>query len=66
MTDTSETPETEDDAPASEGLREAKARAAAKKRTQTAVAVGVAAGIGSAALAAAFLYANRGKKKDNS
>jgi uncharacterized protein (UPF0254 family) len=59
----SDTPETDDDAPASEALREAKAHAAAKKRTQAAVAVGVAAGIGSAALAAAFLYANRGKKK---
>jgi uncharacterized protein (UPF0254 family) len=63
MTDTPDT-KTDDDMPASEGLREAKARAAAKKRTQAAVAVGVAAGIGSAALAAAFLYANRGKKKD--
>ena len=58
MTDTPDT-----DEPASEGLKEAKARAAAKKRAQTAVAVGVAASIGSAALAAAFLYANRGKKK---
>jgi hypothetical protein len=54
----------EDDAPASEALREARAQAAAKKRAKT-VAVSVAAGIGSAALAAAFLYANRGKKRDD-
>jgi hypothetical protein len=54
----------EDDAPGSEALREARVQAAAKKRNQTVAAVGVAAGIGSAALAAAFLYANRGKKKD--
>ena len=56
----------DDDAPASEALREARALAAAKKRTKTVAAVGVAAGIGSAALAAAFLYANRGKKKGGS
>jgi hypothetical protein len=61
MTDSPE----DDDAPASEALREARVQAAAKKRNQTVAAVGVAAGIGSAALAAAFLYANRGKKKDN-
>jgi hypothetical protein len=62
MTEPTATPET-DDVPGSEALREARAQAAAKKRNQTVAAVGVAAGIGSAALAAAFLYANRGKKK---
>lgn len=55
----------ENDPPASEALREAQARAAARNRIRTATAVGVAAGIGSAALAAAFLYANRGRKKDD-
>ena len=56
----------DDDAHASEALREARALAASKDRAKTvAVGVGVAAGIGSAALAAAFLYANRGKKKDS-
>ena len=59
-------PTPDDDEPASEALREVRALAAAKKRTKTVAAVGVAAGIGSAALAAAFLYANRGKKKDDS
>jgi hypothetical protein len=59
MTDAPE----DDDAPASEALREARAQAAAKKRNKTVAAVGVAAGIGSAALAAAFLYANKAKKK---
>ena len=59
-------PTPDDDAPASEALREARAQAAAKKRNKKVAAVGVAAGIGSAALAAAFLYANRGKKKDDS
>ena len=59
-------PTPDDDAPASEALREARAQAATKKRNKKVAAVGVAAGIGSAALAAAFLYANRGKKKDDS
>ena len=59
-------PTPDDDEPASEALREARAHAAAKKRNKKVAAVGVAAGIGSAALAAAFLYANRGKKKDDS
>ena len=67
MTISSETPPVpeDDDAHASEALREARALSAARKRTQTAVAVGVAASVGSAALAAAFLYANRGRKKDD-
>ncbi len=57
MTDASE-----DDTPGSEALREARVLADAKKRNSW-VAGAVVTGIGSAALAAALLYANRGKKK---
>jgi hypothetical protein len=60
MTDTPD----DDDAPASEALKEARAQAAVKGRTKW-VAGAVATGIGSAALVAALLYANRGRKKDD-
>ena len=53
----------DEDAPASEALREARAQAAATPNRNKWVAGAVATGIGSAALVAALLYANRGKKK---
>ena len=56
----------DDDAHASEALREARAQAAATtNRNKWVAGAVVATGIGSAALAAALLYANRGKKKGN-
>ena len=51
-----------DDVPGSEALREARALAEAKKRSGL-LKGAVVTGIGSAALAAALLYANRGRKK---
>ena len=53
----------DDNSPASEALREARARKAAATTRNKWVAGAVATGIGSAALAGALLYANRGKKK---
>jgi hypothetical protein len=62
MTDTPE----DDDAHASEALREARSQKSAAKNTNKWVAGAVVAtGIGSAALAAALLYANRGRKKND-
>jgi hypothetical protein len=59
MTDSSD----DHEAPASEALQEARARKSATTNRNKWVAGAVATGIGSAALAAALLYANRGKKK---
>ncbi len=53
----------DDDAHASEALREARSQAAAKALPKKWVAGAVATGIGSAALVAALMYANRGRKK---
>jgi hypothetical protein len=56
----------DDDDHASEALREARAQKSASKTNNKWVAGAVVAtGIGSAALAAALLYANRGRKKND-
>jgi hypothetical protein len=55
----------DDDAHASEALQEARAQKSVSKNTKWVAGAVVATGIGSAALAAAMLYANRGKKKND-
>lgn len=55
----------EDDTRASEALQEARAQKSVSKNTKWVAGAVVATGIGSAALAAALLYANRGKKKND-